>query len=164
MYSSPTLTMPSPFQSCPGRGTNSLIAIRGGGGNGVGVRVIVGGGVGVRVREGVRDAVGVIVKAQFARFGVPLIALPFASSPFRTTPVFVIQAVSLSAITPRRSRLPRVVEFPGHAPPLELAVSIKLPPGSNKRNISFELFNSPVKVRSAVISETVVSSVLSSRK
>src|SRR5687767_8015757 len=164
MYSSSTLIKPSPFQSWPGRGTNSLIAISGGGGKGVGVRVIVGVGRGVRVREGVGDIVGVTVKAQLGCLGVPLIGLLFASRPFRFTPVFVIHAVSLSAITPRRSRLPSVVEFPGHAPPLELAVSIKLPPGSNKRNISFELFNSPVKVRSAVISETVVSSVLSSRK
>src|SRR5687768_17265848 len=135
MYSSPTLTMPSPFQSWPGRGTNSLIAIRGGGGNGVGVRVIVGSGVGVRVREGVRDAVGVTDTAQLRFLGVPLrglgaveqggfivqsLGIP-ASRPFRTTPVFVIHAVSLSAITARRSMLPNVVELPaGHSPLLEL--------------------------------------------
>ena len=31
------------FQSCPGRGTNSLSATSGGGGRAVGVRVLVGG-------------------------------------------------------------------------------------------------------------------------
>src|SRR3990172_2961093 len=160
MYSSSTLTMPSPFQSWPGRGTNSLIAIRGGGGKGVGVRVVVGLGVAVRVCEGVRDAVAVTDTAQLIFLGVPLIGPPFASRPFRTTPVFVIHAVSLSAMTARRSMLPNVEELPaGHSPALELAVSTTPPAGSIKRNISFELFSSPEKIRSAGISETVVLSV-----
>ena len=119
----------------------------------------------MRVCEGVRDAVAVTDTAQLIFLGVPLIGPPFASRPFRTTPVFVIHAVSLSAMTARRSMLPNVEELPaGHSPALELAVSTTPPAGSIKRNISFELFSSPEKIRSAGISETVVLSVRSSRK
>src|SRR5688572_19757623 len=151
MYSSPTLTVPSPFQSWPGRGTNSLIAINGGGGSGVGVRVIVGVRLGVRVCVGVREIVGVTDTAQFWFLGVPLSGTPFAAVPFALTPVLVIQATSLSGMPGRRSMVPSAVEVPdtmevpaGQGPPLELAVSTTFPEGSNKRKVSVELFKSPV--------------------
>jgi hypothetical protein len=87
-----------------------------------------------------------------------------ASIPHATTPVLVIQAVSLSGITPLRSRLPSVVEFPGHDPPFEFAASIRVFDGSRRLRISSEFPISPVKIWSAAISETAVSSVRSRRK
>src|SRR3990172_13249522 len=57
MNSSSILTTLSLFQSCPGRGTNSLMAISGWGAR-VGGRVCVGFGVGVRVRVGATVDVG----------------------------------------------------------------------------------------------------------
>src|SRR5262245_46343466 len=117
-------------------------------GGGGGERVRVGEGrIGVRVREGVGDAVGVTEVAQFGCLGVPLIGLPFASSPQTTAvggPGFVIQAVSLSWIWPRRSRLPNVLVFLCHATPLLFAVSTRRFDESSKCRISPKLPRSPV--------------------
>src|SRR5512146_1948579 len=85
MNSSNTSTRPSLFQSYAARGRNSLITGRGCGGR-VRLGKIVGRGEGVSVT----------VVAQLARPGVPLIGLPWASLPLRTTPVFVTQVVRLS--------------------------------------------------------------------
>ena len=64
----------------------------------VGVRVMVGGGarVGVRVTVGIKVAVGVTEFAQLACLGEPLMGFPFASNPFRTTPMLVIHENSPS--------------------------------------------------------------------
>ena len=142
------------------------------------MRVDVRRGVGVRVREGVADGVAVTVLAQLLCFGVPLrglggvvqggvivqsLGVP-ASTPHATTPVLVIHAVSLSTIAARRSMLPNVVELPaGQAPPFELAVSMRLIPLKSCR-ISLLFPIAPEYIWSALISETVVSSVRSSRK
>src|SRR5215208_35643 len=114
MYSSPTLTTPSLCQSWPGRGTNSLMTTNAGGGGGGNVRVGVARGVAVLTGDGV----AVTVVAQLACLGVPLSLLPFASFPHDTIPVFVIQAVSLSAAAPILSMVPYVLELPAGQLPL----------------------------------------------
>ena len=119
IYSSPTSTLPSAFQSLLGLGKNSFntkvaMAV-------VGVRVMVGVLVGVRVgvrvgvapppeetvcvRDGVYDGVNVTVDIQFACPGVPLIADPLRSCAKTVALLNVAQADEESANVPMRSML-----------------------------------------------------------
>lgn len=102
-------------------------------------------GVGDDVAVGVGEAVAVFVDAfsmvvELADLGVPLIGLPFASSPFRVIPLFVPHIVSLSPNDMRScvaySGDPLPIVPPGQAPPSKFTVSITLPLASLRKRIS----------------------------